>query len=402
MESSAVAILEGLPEDVMRVVLSHVPSPWVVQARVVSKQWRRILSCTHFARQWAARAHATSPHHSLCLLLNYHNHGDEGLSALHLPTHLCLPALLPPASRPLAASPLGLLLCRSSSSGTFLSLFQPLTHASTPLPPPPHINTPLSAALSTTSPAGHFFLLALGTPLNSPLILTTPFVAEIYSSVSSSWTPLPPLPHLRNPTLIPRCTSSLVWWKEAFFMLWGNCILTFKPSQAEAATATTEETATWGSIELPKEPRIWDARFLTLHVIKGRLFVEGNFQEQGDFQRRNPLRIGVVELADPRKQLWKEASFMPDSLSMRLCSRQQHPAHCFYTTYSDPLSDHVYFTPYVDTGSASDNELSIEVVLFDVSSGSWSSMSNVAASPALFSSPTFRGPYIWRTSNFQC
>ncbi|MCO5578241.1 hypothetical protein L7F22_032080 [Adiantum nelumboides] len=383
MESSISAGgLEGLPEDVMRVVLSHVASPWVVQARVVCKQWKRILSCSHFARQWAARAHSISPQDSLCLMLNHREgDGDDSLSALHLPTLLCLPALLPPRSLPLAASPLGVLLLVGPSS---LSLFQPLTRTASPLPFPRLIHTPRFAALTSASTSTcHFYLLAIGTAALSP----APFVAELYSSATSSWAPLPSLPALRYTAHIPRRTASLVWWKEAFYMLWGSRIVTFKPWQE-----TTEVVATdcWGSIELPKEPRIWDARFLTLHVIKDGLFVEGNFQEQGDFQRRYPLRIGAMELEDPAKQTWKEASFMPDSLTRRLCGRQQQPAHCFYTAYSDPLSDQICFTPFFQP-AVDDEPPMAEVVLLDVSSGSWSGLSNVPAGAALFSSPTFKG-----------
>lgn len=379
--------MDGLPEDLVRMVLSHVASPWVVQVRAVCRQWSRILSCTHFALQWALQMSALHSHpspHSLCLLSPLH------LSALHLPSLLSIPLHLhlhlprpppPPLSSPLplACSPLGILF-------SSLSLFHPLSRASLRLPPPLSIRTPLFAAFGSTSSSG-FQILVLGPSLNPAY--PTRLAAEIFSSVHSTWATLPVLPMLRQAIHIPRSTPSLVWWRDAFVMLWGNQILTFKPSCKHAMKAGIAEEELWGSISLPANPRMWDARFVTLHVVKDRLFLEGNFQEQGDLQRRYPLRIGVLEF-DAASMRWKEVRFMPDAVSKRLC-KQLHPAHCFYTAYSDPHSDHIYFAPYVQDTSEMEG-LGIELVLFNVSQSSWSCIPlPPSTSIAPFTSPSFKG-----------
>lgn len=377
---STMAEVEKLPEDLLSFVLSLLPFPWVVQARLVCRRWLNLLTSQPFAMLWASR-----PWQGSMWLLLHHGHATQNtsLSAFHLSSQLRVRLTLdlhpPPLSSSILAScHVGLLV--SSCHGRLLSLVNPLTRQSLRLPPPRGIRSVVHAGVAPLgSSQTDFQIIVLGL---SDLPDHPALLAQLYNSMDASWAslpqPPPPPPPRRAASIPPRSAQSFVWWNNAFCILSSNRVLTFNPRQPKL----------WGSISFPSQPRIWDQRYFTLHVIRHRLFLEGNFQEQGDFQRRFPLRVGILEL-DSTSLEWKEVGLMPDKLSQSLC-KEPHPAHCFYTAYSDPHCESICFAPFTTGAPDTEAEEEVVLVLYHVKGKCWTSM-RVFQRTGEFGSPSFKG-----------
>lgn len=122
---------------------------------------------------------------------------------------------------------------------------------------------------------------------------------------------------------------------------------------------------------------------MTLHAIRGRLFLEGNFQSRGYAHRRDPLLVGILEL-DPTTLQWKEKSCMPEEFSQLLCNDAQ-PLHSKYISYSDEDCDHMCFSP----SPTADKE---HIVFYYVEEDSWTSMQiDYRTGRKYFGSSNFKG-----------
>ncbi|MCO5559702.1 hypothetical protein L7F22_013303 [Adiantum nelumboides] len=250
--------------------------------------------------QWAARVHSIYPQDSLCLLLN-HREGDgvDSPSALHLPTLLCLPALLPSSSLPLAASPLGLLLLVGPSS---LSLFQPLARTASPLPFPASSTVPSSPLSPPPRPPPR--------PTSTSWPSAPPASLLPLSSQNSTALPLPhgrPSPLCRplvTPSTFPAARQALYGGRKRSTC----CGAAASSPQAMASNDRGHSHGLLGQRHRAAQGAahlgcaVSDAAWDQGSAVRGR-----ELPRTGRFPEEVPLRIGAMELEDPTKQTWKEA-----------------------------------------------------------------------------------------------
>lgn len=358
----------SLPDEILQQILSYLPFPYVIQVRMVCKAWLCACTCAQFFNLWAARS---SP--SLWILLPHTL--TPSFSAFNPISGHCLPLPFLSHSLPyaIAASCNGLLcLLHTSPISTCppsLSMCNPIAPKSFPLPSPPFIKRFLHLGMTAHYSSPHrFLIIASCTTFLNP----SPH-AQLFDSLIGSWTLLPPPPPLAHTAHeLPRSVQNFVWWNDKF------CILSF-----DRVMIYDIHSSQWGTVNLPKLPRIWNPLYLTLHVIRGRLYLEGNFQIQGDFQRRYPLRVGILELS-PTTLEWEEVAFMPKEIARQIC-KDLHPVHSLYTAYSDADCDHICFSPF----PAQDEE---NLVLYHVGHSKWTSLSVCHKEPDTYSgSPNFKG-----------
>ncbi|MCO5550273.1 hypothetical protein L7F22_003754 [Adiantum nelumboides] len=388
--------LAQLPEDVLLQALARLPFPFVLQARLVCKQWLALLSSRAFSRLWPAVSRAQSGGVDLQSALSASSHNIwllcqrllspagntttttattsslifSSITQPSLTLSYPLPAVIAPANYRCKASSDGVILIHSTSlrqgeiamlvsdrelaSPALIYLLNPVTGRQIRLPFLGQIIEIFSMCMSTPGSAdadlslvqraaAHFYVISCGEAIWYGL----PEVWRMYVY------PETPMGVMEEKTVAELYDSATGLWRllpplphghhpagHFDFVWWSTGQFSTLASPHHVLTYHVD-TDLWSTMKSPTS--LCNIHHSTLHALKGCLFMEGIFQMDYDDRPSRSSCIGVATF-DPVIDNWLQVSLMPDACAHH-GNTESLLSHAMYKSFSDTQSGEIFFLP---------------------------------------------------------